>query len=406
VATTLLTQSLVDKQTCPKGKRKVNVMDQQVSGLMLELRESGGRTWYVRYTDDRGKRFQHKLGDAQVLKLSQARQLAQEIKAKVLMGESPTEQRKSARQVPTLAAFIAERYMPYVKVHKRSWITDEILLRCHVVPQVGHKPLDRVTKAELIALFHAHRLTHKPASTNRVMHLLRYVYNLALEWEIPGVKENPTKGIRQFQENNKRERYLTPEEAKRLFLAIEASPNPLLPPIVGLLLLTGARRGEVLKARWEDIHWDQRRWRIPLPKAGEARHIPLSDQALAILASRREAVPEGVEWVFANPQTGKPFTNVTYSWCSAREKAGLADVRMHDLRHSFASFLINSGRSLYEVQRLLGHNHVRTTQRYAHLSQETLLSATNGVGAMLSASMAGPASLPSPPVEVTQSLAG
>jgi integrase len=278
-----LTQSFVDKQAFPAGKRKVNVKDTQVIGLLLELRESGGKTWYVRYTDDRGKRFQHKLGDAQVLKLSQARQLALEIKAKVLMDESPTGQKRIARQVPTLAAFVAEHYMPYVKVHKRSWITDEILLRCHVLPHVGHKPLDQITKAELIALFHAHRQTHKPASTNRVMHLLRYVYNLALEWEIPGLKENPTKGIRQFQENNKRERYLTPEEAKRLFQAIESSPNPL-------------------------------------PKAGEARHVPLSEQTLTLLASRREATDS--PWIFANPRTGKPFKSVFHSWDSARQQRG------------------------------------------------------------------------------------
>ncbi|CAM4064841.1 hypothetical protein VRRI112168_12855 [Vreelandella rituensis] len=91
---------------------------------------------------------------------------------------------------------------------------------------------------ELIALFHAHRQVHKPANSNWVMHLLLYVYNLVLEWELPGLQENPTKEIRQFQENNKRERFLTPVEAKRLFLAIETSPNTLLASMV--LLLTGA----------------------------------------------------------------------------------------------------------------------------------------------------------------------
>lgn len=385
MATPPLTQSFVDKQACPADKRKINLKDSQVIGLLLELRASGGRTYYVRYTDDRGKRYQHKLGDATLLKLSQARQLAQEIKSKVVLGENPSEDKRIARQVPTLATFIHERYLPFVKVYKRSWSTDECLLRNHISPFLGHLPLDKITKAAMVEVIHQHRTSHKPASTNRVLILVRYLYNLAMQWDIPGVTQNPTKGIPQFQENNRRERYLNAGEAQALFQAIDSSPNPLLGPIVAMLLLTGGRRGEVLKARWEDIHWEQKRWRIPLPKTGEARHVPLSEQTLALLASRREATDS--PWVFANPRTGKPFKSVFHSWDSARQRAGLPDLRLHDLRHSFASFLINAGRSLYEVQKLLGHTQVKTTQRYAHLSNATLLHASNEVGLLLSQQM-------------------
>jgi site-specific recombinase XerD len=103
--------------------------------------------------------------------------------------------------------------------------------------------------------------------------------------------------------------------------------------------------------------------------------VPLSDGALTVLSN----VPKlpGCDWVFPNPATGKPYVAIFYSWNTARKMAGLADVRMHDLRHSFASLLINSGRTLYEVQRLLGHTQVKTTQRYSHLSQDTLLAAAN-----------------------------
>lgn len=186
MATPPLTQSFVDKQACPPGKRKVNLQDTQVTGLMLELRASGGRTYYVRYTDDRGKRYQHKLGDATLLKLSQARQKAQEVKSKVVLGENPAEDKRIARQVPTLNAFIQQRYLPFVKVHKRSWSTDECLLRNHVSPYLGHLPLDKITKAAVVEVIHLHRASHKPASTNRVLVLVRYLYNLAMEWDIPG----------------------------------------------------------------------------------------------------------------------------------------------------------------------------------------------------------------------------
>lgn len=144
-----------------------------------------------------------------------------------------------------------------------------------------------------------------------------------------------------------------------------------------MLILTGARKREVLDAKWEDFDLVSRAWRIPLSKGGKTRHVPLSDGALQILASVPKV--EGSPWAFANPDTGKPFVSVFCAWNASRKRAGLADVRMHDLRHSFASFLINNGRTLYEVQKLLGHTQVKTTQRYAHLSKETLMDATNVV---------------------------
>jgi len=208
-----------------------------------------------------------------------------------------------------------------------------------------------------------------------VIILCRYIFNCALKWEVEGLERNPTAGIALFPENNKRERYLKEDEALRLFEALEASPNPLLPFIIAMLLLTGARKREVLTARWADIDLEQRLWRIEFNKTGKTRHVPISDGLLALL----EKLPrrEGEEYLFTSPKTGKPFISIFHSWDTARRKAGLADLRIHDLRHSFASYVINAGRSLYEVQKLLGHTQVKTTQRYAHLSHDSLLSAAD-----------------------------
>lgn len=143
------------------------------------------------------------------------------------------------------------------------------------------------------------------------------------------------------------------------------------------MILTGARKREVLDAQWGDFDLERRQWRIPTTKSGRPRHVPLSDGVLQLLA----AVPHDAShpWVFANPETKKPYVSIFASWNTARTRAGLADVRIHDLRHSFASFLVNAGRSLYEVQKILGHTQVKTTQRYAHLAQETLVDACNSV---------------------------
>jgi integrase len=142
-----------------------------------------------------------------------------------------------------------------------------------------------------------------------------------------------------------------------------------------MLLLTGARKREVLDARWCDIDAPRSFWRIPKTKSGHERHVPLSTAALSLLATipRRD----DCDYIFASPKTLRPFVSIFISWHTARTAAGLGDVRIHDLRHSFASFLVNAGCSLYEVQKILGHASVVMTQRYSHLSQDSLLRAVS-----------------------------
>jgi len=186
---------------------------------------------------------------------------------------------------------------------------------------------------------------------------------------------------------NQLERYLSVEEAHRLYESVCASENKMLRFIVPMLILSGARKREVLDAKWADFDLARKAWRIPVTKSGQARHVPLSDGAINVLNS---IPPTDCEWTFANPKTQLPYVSVFCSWNTARKQAGLADVRMHDLRHSFASLLINSGRTLYEVQHILGHTQVKTTQRYAHLSQDTLLAAANSATVALGSAMMPP----------------
>jgi len=188
-------------------------------------------------------------------------------------------------------------------------------------------------------------------------------------------------GIDLFPENNKVERFLSADEAKLLFEALEQSKAPMLKYIVPMLLLTGARKSEVLRARWRDFDFEGRIWTVEFNKSGKVRYIPLSDGVLDLL--KRVPRFEGCEWVFPNPETLRPFVQIFYAWDSVRKKAGLPDLRIHDLRHSFASFLVNAGRSLYEVQKILGHTQIKTTQRYAHLSQKSLVRAANAASQAL-----------------------
>jgi len=380
----LLTPATVADASCPPGKRKVDLFDSQSKGLVLEVRESGGKTYYLRYQDYRGRTRQLRLADARDVSLSQARGLADKARNKNVMGVDPYEQKNNAKLVPTFAKFIDDQYLPFVKGYKRSWETDWSLLRCHLLPRFGTRYLDEIVRQDIVKMHHD-RLSEgaAPGSANRLLIMMRYIFNLAVRWEVPGIKVNPTKGVPLYEENNKKERYLSKEEAQSLYVAVQASDNKLLQFIIPMLILTGARKREVLDAQWVDFNLEKKVWRIPISKSGKARHVPLSDGVLQLLSSLHDFLLamspslENCPWAFPNPKTGKAYVSIFYSWNTARKQAGLADVRIHDLRHSFASFLINNGRTLYEVQHILGHTQVKTTQRYAHLSQDTLLIAAN-----------------------------
>ena len=375
---TTLTQCFIDNLSCPEVDTKCDHFDTKTTGLIVQVLKSGRKTYYLRYQNDRGKTVQKRLGNAAVLKLAQVRDLAVKCLAQLAMGEDPFADQVALRAIPKLSDFIEQQYLPYVKTYKRSWKDDVGLIKNHINPNFGALYMDELKKQDVIGFISKHLLTHAPGSVNRVVILLRYIYNLAIKWEMAGISKNPTAGIPLLEENNQKERYLTAEEARKLVGALRSSCNVMLQYIIPMLILTGARKMEVQCARWEDINWEQRIWRIPISKSGKARHVPISDGALIIL----ESIPRiaGCQWIFPNPKTHKPYKSFYGSWHTARKSVGLSDVRIHDLRHSFASFLVNSGRSLYEVQRILGHTQISTTQRYAHLSQDSLLTAANEIG--------------------------
>jgi integrase len=257
-------------------------------------------------------------------------------------------------------------------------------LRVHLLPGLGNRAMDEIKRVDMVALQQLWlRQGYARSTVNKVLMLLRCMYNLAIRWEVPGVTVNPTKDVAMLPVDNHRQRFLTEKEAETLMAAVRSSVNPVLEPIVSMLLLTGARKREVLDARWDDIDWERRLWKIPHTKAGKARYVPLSAAALEFLENRHSRSGRNA-FIFPNPKTGQPFVKIFYCWDTARQQAGLPELRIHDLRHSFASFLINGGRSLYEVQQLLGHRNSQMTQRYAHLAHETLLDASDVAGGLFS----------------------
>jgi integrase len=357
--------------------QKMLYIDAKCKGLDVIVTNAGNRNYYFRYTDLLGIQRSRKLADTRLLTLQEARQMVIHYQRSLLMRIDPfaAEVSSVSSNELTLAAFIDGYYLPHVKSYKRSWKTDESLLRNHIVPRFGALPMIDFKREHLVTLMRSQMDSHEPASINRLVVMLRYIFNLAIKWEIDGIVKNPTTGVDLLPVDNKRERFLTDTESQALMQAVKDSDNKMLYPIILMLLLTGARKREVLDAQWHEFDFEQRDWRITKTKLGRARHVPLSDGVIDLLQQLPKL--EGCPWVFPNPKTGIPFDNMFCSWNTARKKAGLDTLRIHDLRHSYASFLANNGIGLYEIQKLLGHTQIKTTQRYAHIYHETLVKATN-----------------------------
>ncbi|WP_444999617.1 tyrosine-type recombinase/integrase [Halomonas mongoliensis] len=267
--------------------------------------------------------------------------------------------------------------MEYIKTRKRSWKTDYTHLRSKMIPAFGAKRLDEITHAD-VAQFH-NRMRNEgraPATCDRQLMIIRALYAVAMEWEL--VDRNPAKSVKLFKEDNKRERYLDEAETKRLLDVLLHDENRPVCCIVLFLLSTGARLGEALKAKWSDINLTKQTWRIPVSnaKSKKERTVPLNTSALQVLEEAKVVCGDR-DWVFVSPRTGEPFQSITFVWHRLRDKAGLPDFRLHDCRHTYASKLVGSGRTLFEVQQILGHSNPGVTERYAHLSQDTLLSAAS-----------------------------
>lgn len=358
---------------CPEGKSKIDYWDTITTGFCLEVRSSGGRTWYLRYQDVHGSQRQHKIGVYGDLTFDQARKEAKRLRSEVVLGGDPAAKKEAVKAIPTYAE-LAAQHLAHAKTYQRSYGSTEMNIRRHVIPRWGRVRLSDIHQRDV-----AQWLNEKageglsPGTIEKIRATFSRSFALALQWDVPGVARNPATGIKRPPLNNSRERFLTSEESKRLQNAVAASRNKSLPAIVGLLLLTGARVSELLNAEWRHVDLDRRAWLIPTSKTGKHRYVPLSQAAIDIINSLHRV--GRCECLLPNPKTGKPFTEIKHAWQKARDDAGLAGLRIHDLRHSAASNMVNSGVDLFAVGKVLGHASYQSTQRYSHLANDTLLAA-------------------------------
>lgn len=382
-AANLTTQFLDEIKESDPPEKLTLFFDQEITGFILEWRATGGLSYYFRYPIGNRKMRMIKIAKERDISLSEARGQAYLLRREFLAGNEPTIKRMLGSDVPLLKDFINEQYLPSAKVRKRSWRLDETALNYHFIPKFGQRRMDTITRAEMEAQLESLiKSGFKPVSVNRYLITIKSVYSTAVRWQVLESGKNPCAGISPFPTIARRERFLTQVEAMRLLRVLDGSRNWRVALSIKLILLTGARKREILDARWDYINAEARVLTLPNSKSGHPRHIALSDAALSLLA--RLPREDNVPWLFFNPQSKQPLNNLHPAWVNLRTQADLPDLRIHDLRHSFASFLVNHGRSLYEVQGLLGHQSPRTTMRYAHLASSRMVEAANLVGSIVS----------------------
>jgi len=368
-----LTPAFVATAGCEVGKKRSDWYDDTVTGFVLECRCTGGKTYYLRYPDPAGRQRQFKIGRYEDVTFAAAKKRAVQLRSEAVMGGDPGAKKAEAKAIP-LYRELSAMHLADAKLHQRSYSTTEMYVRRHIIPKWGKVRLTDINSRAV-----AHWLGEKraeglaPATVEKIRVIFGRSFELGSRWGIPGAEKNPTRGVARMAFDNACERFLTAEEATRLREAAAKSHNTQLQHIVGLLLLTGARVRELLDARWEHVDVEKRTWLIPTSKTGKPRRVPLSTAALAII----EALPrfKDCPWLVPNPDTLKPFVSIKHGWQRAIKVAKLPGLRIHDLRHSAASFMVNSGVDLFAVGKVLGHASYQSTQRYSHLANDTLLAA-------------------------------
>ena len=385
-----LTQSFINNELhCPEGKARIENCDPDLPGLYVEVRKSspGQGTYYLRYKDSKGKTCHQKISKTHEMTLVDARKAAKTLKAEINLGADPRGEEKAKRAVLNYSDFFEQHYMPYVKVRKRSFRSDSSFYRLRLKAEFGDLRLNQITRQH-IQTFHT-RMSDEglaAATSNHYLKLLKHSLNLAIDWDM--LDTNPASRIPLFHEDNQVENLLSDEQLERLMMVLKTDENRNVCLIAIFLLSTGVRLNEALQAKWSQVDQKNRVWRIPASnsKSKRTRAVPLNDSALDVL--NQLTTRDRYENLFVNFQTQLPYTTISKVWGRLRKKADLNFLRIHDLRHQFASFLVNSGQTLFMVQQILGHSSPAVSQRYAHLSTKSLQEAANTASIMINGAMA------------------
>ena len=356
---------------------KINYMnekiywDSAIKGFGIRVAATGRKSFIINWRNNQGRQGRKVIGIFGKMTTEQARQLAQQYFYQISMGEEP---RRNEQHNPTFAEF-SRMYMDEYSIKNKvvkTFENDNYMLNKHILPVFGKRRMNDIKKRE-IEKFHSSYENNK-SNANRILALISHIFTKAVEWEY--VELNPAHGIRRNKEE-KRSRYLSTDEIKRLLGVLDSYPNKNIAHALKIILFTGSRRGEVLGATWNQFNFEKKTWTKPMHKTKQRRteYIPINDETLSVLMEMRET--RNSLFLFPSESKEGHMLDFKNSWKNICKLANLQDVRVHDLRHTYASLLINNGISLSVIGKLLGHRNTSTTERYAHLNDTTLRKASN-----------------------------
>ena len=376
----------------PIGERETVFWDRELLGFGVRVYPSGSKVYLVQ-TRAGGKSRRVTIGRHGLLSAEQARHKAAAVIAGIKAGEEPS-RNGSAAPSPTGPALaeIGERYMrEHVAVRCKPTTASAYrhALDNFLLPTFGSLPLGAIGGDQVAALHY--RLHKMPTMANRVVDMLSRLFNMAEAWGVALEGANPCRFVKKYPTRSC-ERFLSEEEFRRLgrvLSELEAEGKVMASGIAALrlLMLTGCRRNEILTLRWEDVDLDAGELRLRDAKTG-ARSVALSPAARKVLASLPRLADN--PWVITGRGAGGRLGNLNAQWIVVRKRAGLEDVRIHDLRHSFASRALALGESLTMIGKLLGHRQVQTTARYAHLAPESVKTSAARVAESIATDMETP----------------
>ncbi len=354
--------------------------DSEVKGFGVRVTAGGARSFILNYRVH-GRERRLTIGSFPDWVCAAARGEAKELKKRIDRGEDPLAEIHAGRAAPTIAD-LAERYTEEHLPRKRpgSRTRDLAMIRNHILPALKHLKVAEVSFRDIDGLHRKMTQHGIPVHANRTVALLSKMFGLAVRWQWRS--DNPAKGIERNSEQA-RHRYLSTDELTRLTEALAELEDQQAANILRLLLLTGARSGEVLAAQWNQLDLLTGIWVKPgsTTKQATEHRVPLSAPARQLLSALKDAAGDS-EYVF--PGIGVEHrTRPRKAWVQVCKAAGISGVHIHDLRHTYASVLAGAGLSLQTIGALLGHSQAATTHRYAHLADDHLRRATETAGAVI-----------------------
>ena len=328
------------------------------------------------------------IGEFPYVTVQDAPQRVSEHKSLLAKDIDPSDQRDQKTNDWTFRKFSKELYMPHAIQHKKTWKEDTYKLDRQVIPAFGDYRLSSISARDISTFLTQQKERTTSTTANHYATLLKRMFNLAVKWGL--LEKSSATSLDRFKEKPHRERYLTKEELPRFLKALDEQEDGLSKAAIKLLLFTGGRRGEITSLRYDQLKLNEKRLFLPDTKNGRSRSIILNDRAIAVikeLMKNKDESPGTKEsdYLFPTKQgTKRPHIyDLRTPFGKACDAAGISGLRVHDLRHSFATLALQGGASLYDVSKLLGHSDVSMTQRYAHMADDSLQTATDNMAGVI-----------------------